>query len=106
MNIVRNTLQEINSSLQILIFQVFFKADTTSENVGNTELETELCLLLKEMDGVGEVNVMIYEGEKGVEGVVVVCDGANDLQVNMNIREAIAAALGANEKNIKIYLKK
>ena len=92
--------------LAVMIFQVFSKEDTTVSNIGNSELEAELCLLLEEIDGVGEVNVMIYEGENGVEGVVVVCDGANNLQVNMNIREAVAAALGANEKDIKIYLKK
>ena len=96
----------IGALLAIMIFNVFYKEDTPVSNVGNTELETELCLLLGEINGVGEVNVMIYEGENGVEGVVVVCDGANNLQVNMDIREAVAAALGADEKAIKIYLKK
>lgn len=31
---------------------------------------------------------------------------ANDLRVNMNIREAVAAALGTDEKSVKIYLMK
>lgn len=96
----------IGALLAIMIFNVFYKEDTPVSNVGNTELEAELCLLLGEINGVGEVNVMIYEGENGVEGVVVVCDGANNLHVNMDIREAVAAALGADEKAIKIYLKK
>ena len=96
----------VGTLLAVLIFLVFSKEDKTVSNVGNTELETELCMLLQEMDGVGEVNVMIYENENNVEGVVIICDGANNLQVNMNIREAVAAALGTNEKSIKIYLKK
>ena len=96
----------VGALIAVLIFEVFSKEDTTTTKLGNTALEAELCLLLEEMDGVGKVNVMIYEGENGVEGVVVVCDGANNLQVNMNIREAVAAALGANEKDVKIYLKK
>ena len=96
----------VGALLAIMIFNVFSKEDTPVSKVGNTELEAELCLLLEEINGVGKVNVMIYEGENGVEGVVVVCDGANNLQVNMNIREAVAAALGTDEKSIKIYLKK
>ncbi len=96
----------VGALLAVLIFQVFSSDDTPVTKVGNTELETELCMLLEEINGVGEVNVMIYEGENGVEGVVVVCDGANNLHVNMNIREAVAAALGTDEKSIKIYLKK
>lgn len=96
----------VGALLAVLIFQVFSKSDTTAASIGNSELERELCLLLEEIDGVGEVSVMIYESENGAESVVVVCDGAKDLQVNMNVREAVAAALGANEKSIKIYLKK
>ena len=96
----------IGTLLAVLIVELFFKNDKTVISLSNTELEKELCLLLEEMDGVGDVNVMIYEGENGVESVVVICDGANNLQVNMNIREAVAAALGTNEKSIKVYLKK
>ena len=59
-----------------------------------------LCL---EIDGVGNVRVMICEDEDGVESVVVVCEGANDLRVNMDIREAVSAALGTDEKSVKIY---
>ncbi len=51
----------------------------------------------------GIVRVMICEDEDGVESVVVVCEGANDLRVNMDIREAVSAALGTDEKSVKIY---
>ena len=75
--------------------------------MGNaSESEQKLCALLEEIEGVGKVNVMICEGEDGVESVVVVCEGANDLLVNMNIREAVAAALGTDEKSVRIYLMK
>ena len=96
----------VGALLAVLIFEVFSKNETNVADFGNSELETELCTLLREMDGVGDVNVMIYEGENGVESVVVLCEGANNLLVNMNIREAVAAALGTNEKSIKVYLKK
>ena len=65
-----------------------------------------MALLLNEINGVGEVDVMIHETEEGVQSVVVVCEGAENLLVNMHIREAVAAALGTDEKSVKIYLKK
>ena len=97
----------IGALLAVAVWQVFFtNSEKAVEDVGASELEKELALLLNEIDGVGEANVMIYETEEGVQSVVVVCDGAKDLQVNMDIREAVAAALGTNEKSVKIYLKK
>lgn len=100
-------LFSIGALLAVAIFQVFSKDDTQQQTFNDkNQTETELCMLLNEIQGVGEVNVMIYEGETGVESVVVVCEGANDLLVNMHVREAVAAALGADEKSVKIYLKK
>lgn len=71
-----------------------------------SESETKLTTMLEEMKGVGEAEVMICETEEGVLGVVIVCEGANDLQVHMRIREAVATALGTEQGNVKIYLKK
>ena len=49
---------------------------------------------------------MICETEEGVLGAVVVCEGAKNIRVNMDIREAVATALGTKESAVKIYLKK
>ena len=61
---------------------------------------------MEEIDGVGDANVIVYEAEDGAKSVVVVCEGANNLRVVMNVREAVAAALGTEVKAVKIYLKK
>ena len=71
-----------------------------------SETESKLVALLEEMEGVGEAEVMVCETEEGVLGVVIVCEGANDLKVNMHLREAVATALGTAQTNVKIYLKK
>ena len=71
-----------------------------------TETETKVLRLLREIDGVGDANVIVYEKEGCVESVVVVCEGANNLRVAMNVREAVASALGTEQKSVKIYLKK
>ena len=79
---------------------------TLNEAESLSDNEIKVCALLEQMQGVGDAHVMIYESADGVESVVIVCEGANDLQVIMNIREAVAAALGTQEKAVKIYLKK
>ena len=93
--------------LLFAVWQIFYgdKEESQVSAVGS-ESEQRLCALLSEIDGVGEVRVMICEDENGAESVVVVCEGANDLRVNMDIREAVSAALGTDEKSVKIYLMK
>lgn len=99
--------------LLILAFVLIFVAwkifqtekDTTTFEVSTSEKEEKVMRLLQEIDGVGEASVVVCETENGVESVVVVCEGANDFQVIINVRGAVAAALGTDEKSVKIYLK-
>ena len=79
---------------------------TVNEELQLTETEVKVMRLLQEIDGVGEASVIVCESEDSVKSVVVVCEGANDLRVVMNVREAVAAALDTEQKSIKIYLKK
>ena len=94
----------------LLLFVVWkvFQDEPSKQTYTQTHSETELRIirLLEELDGVGEAEVIVYEEDNRVESVVVLCDGAKDLNVVINVREAVAAALGTNEKSIKIYLKK
>ena len=94
----------------VLIFaawKIFYTDESGATSVASTsESERKVSRLLEQIEGVGEADVMICETEDGVQSVVVVCEGAKDLQVMMNIREAVAAALGTEEKAVKIYLKK
>lgn len=77
----------------------------TALGVSTSEKEEKVIQLLQQIDGVGEASVVVCETEEGVESVVVVCEGANDFQVVINVRGAVAAALGTDEKSVKIYLK-
>ena len=97
----------LSAFLALAVVQVFFTEDKDVSSVGVSELEKELALLLNEIEGVGMVNVMICQADDGVvESVVVVCEGADNIKVNMNVREAVATALGTDEKSVKIYQKK
>ena len=88
----------------ILSAWTLFQSEEKSE-ANMTEAEMKVARLLGEIEGVGEVNVIVCENEEE-KSVVVVCDGGRDLQVIMDIREAVATALGTEEKLVKIYLKK
>lgn len=94
----------------VLIFVAWKIFHTEEESVVTnsvmTEAEVKVMRLLEEIDGVGEAEVIVYEENDEVKNVVVVCDGARDLRVIMNIREAVAAVLGTEEKSIRVYLKK
>ena len=89
-------------------WKIFYseKNATALKQTSQTDSEEKISRLLEEIDGVGDASVMICETENGVEGAVVVCEGANDFFVVIKVREAVAAALGTEEKTVKIYLKK
>ena len=89
------------------VWKIFYKEEPAMQTETTaSETEKRVSRLLEDIEGVGEASVMICETEEGVQSVVVVCDGANDLQVLINVREAVSAALGTDQKSIKIYLKK
>ena len=93
--------------LLIAVWRIFYTDEESSpSNVSMSPTEAQISRLLSNIQGVGEAEVMICETEDGVLSVVVVCEGANNLQVVMDVREAVAAALGTEEKAVKIYLKK
>lgn len=94
--------------LLVAVWKIFYTDEEKSSlsNAYASSTEEKVSRLLSQIEGVGEADVMICETEEGVQSVVVVCEGANDLQVIMDVREAVAAALGTEEKAVKIYLKK
>ena len=93
-------------ALLFAVWRVFYAEETVSVSTTLSPTEEKISKLLQEIDGVGQAEVMIYETDEGVQSVVVVCEGANNLQVVIDVREAVASAVGTQEKNVKIYLKK
>lgn len=94
-------------ALFILVWNVFQGRNREDETaLSMTDTEQKVARILQEINGVGKANVLVCETEEEIVSVVVVCDGANNLQVIMDVREAVAAALGTQQKNVKIFLKK
>ncbi len=95
----------------VLIYSAWsiFHADENKATASNgvmSESEMKVMRILQELEGVGKASVAVHESDTEVKSVVVVCEGANNLRVVMDVREAVAAALGAEEKSVKVYLKK
>lgn len=72
-----------------------------------TELESRLAATLAHLDGVGEVEVMITVKQDGsfreeIAGVVVIADGAEDIQVKTQIYEAVEALFEVPVHKIKV----
>ncbi len=96
--------------LAIVLFYAawkIFRADEKDKTVAQlSETEAKVMRILQEIDGVGDAEVVVCETEDGGKNVVVVCEGGKNIRVIMDVREAVAAALGTEEKAVKIYLKK
>ena len=74
---------------------------SSSQNKSVTEMKLEQ--ILSEIKGVGQAEVMINESEDGIDGVIVVCSGANNLMTRSDILNVVSKALNVKENNIAIY---
>jgi hypothetical protein len=95
----------------VLVFAVILinkSSEQTSTSVSTvssqqTDTEKKLCEILSNISGVGETQVLITEGNEGIEGVVVVCAGANNIMTRNNILNAVSTALNIEKNKIAIY---
>lgn len=94
----------------VLVGTIYFingsskKGQQTSAGTGDkTATEVKLTSILSSIEGVGSTDVMINEGENGILGVVIVCEGADNIMTKNDILNAVSTALGINKKIIAIY---
>ena len=79
------------------------KTASTVANSAKSETEVKLTGILSNIDGVGRTDVMITEEEGKIVGVIIVCDGADNLMTRSNILNAVSTALNIDKKIIAIY---
>ncbi len=79
-----------------------------------TDVVSELEYKLSQIDGVGEVSVLVYWPERqddetvaaySPEGVIIICDGGNDIAVKMKLISSVAAYFGISENKINVLAK-
>lgn len=78
-------------------------AETFSPGSEKTATEAKLTGILGSIEGVGETDVMINEGEDGIVGVVIVCRGADNIMTRNDILNVVSTALNIDKKLIAIY---
>jgi len=96
--------------LVILIGTVYFinkskKSSSQSVLVNSEKSDTEVKLssILRSIEGVGNTDVMITENDGVILGVVIVCEGADNIMTRNNILNAVSTALNIDKKIIAIY---
>lgn len=79
------------------------KSHTSTVNSSKSDMEIKLTGILSNIEGVGNTDVMITENDGKILGVVIVCEGANNLMTRSNILNAVSTALNIDKKIIAIY---
>lgn len=78
------------------------KAAISSDTLKSAE-ELKLTRIISELEGVGETEVMITSDVDGIKGVVIVCEGAENIMVKSSILNVVSTALNIDKNNIAIY---
>ena len=81
------------------------KSPTAASSIthGRSDTEQKLIAILSNMDGVGTTDVMVNERDGEITGVVIICQGADNIMTRNNILNAVSTALNIDKKNIAIY---
>lgn len=86
--------------LLFAVWKVFFGA---SASYLPTEREARLCLLLSDVEGVGNAKAMVTE-ENGIPvSAVVLFEGADSVLTRIRVLEITAAALHIDRKYVQVY---
>ena len=93
----------------LVVIAIPTKSGTEEKSVGDlkewstSETEQRLENILSQMQGIGEVHVMItYRQENEVEGVVVVAEGGEQGVIVQKITEVVRALFDVDSHKIKV----
>lgn len=103
----KTTLIIICVIVALVIAMIIWGGGSEGVSVGSesekTVTEQKLERLLSQIDGVGKTDVMINENEGTVDGVVIVCQGANNIMTRNDIINAVSTALNIQKNIIAVY---
>ncbi len=81
------------------------EAGTSGGEVRSAE-ELQLIEILNRIEGVGKADVMITDSDDGIAGVIIVCEGGDNIMTRSDVLNAVSTALCIDKNNIAVYAMK
>lgn len=85
----------------LLLCLLLYESKRESADV-KTEMEIRLEQVLEKVSGAGETYAMINEENGNVTGVLIVCEGAENIAVRLRVQDAARAILNVENANIHV----
>lgn len=98
----------IAAAVLLLSFDVFTQNRDGRRQIvdQNGGIESELCIILSDIDGVGEVDVMLqYNDDEQVTGAIVTAQGAEDPVVKNKVISAVMALFNISATSVEVFEK-
>ncbi len=96
----------IIASIVLLSLSILTDDNDSRKQISDDDGATELCSILSEIKGVGDVNVMLqYNDKNNVTGVIVTAQGADDPVVKTNIVKGVATLYDIPVSNVMVFEK-
>lgn len=92
----------------LLSFDVFTQTKDGRRQIVDDDggTEAELCAILSDIEGVGEVDVMLqYDESEKITGAIVTAEGAGDPVVRNNIVNAVMALFDISSSGVEVFKK-
>lgn len=96
----------IIASIVLLSLSILTDDNDSRKQISDDDGATELCSILSEIKGVGDVNVMLqYNDKNNVTGVIVTAQGADDPVVKTNIVKGVSALYDIPVSSVMVFEK-
>ncbi len=84
-----------------LLCLLLISGRTEKDDVG-TDIERRMERVIEKMEGVKECDVMILEENNEITGVLIVCEGAEDISVRIRVQNAAKTLLNIENGKISV----
>lgn len=92
----------------LLSFDVFSQSKDGRRQIVDKDggVEADLCMILSDIEGVGDVDVMLqYDEDERITGAIVTAVGADDPVVKNNVVNAVMALFDISASNVEVFKK-
>lgn len=106
----KKDIMKIALVLALGLLLIFIGSKDRTNTESDEELEERVASICEAIDGVGECKVMIYykneaysrSEEKAVDSVVIVCRGADSVEIRKSLTEMLSSLFGIGANRVRI----